>query len=113
MFSVKWKLSRHTGGGNPSQCHQMTHGGGGGSKIGKKSVTYNLNGPFRTKNACVKCWWNWPLVQLLLDPKEMVFFVEGLEKVLLKICSLNADEIDIIWYHRQRCLTWHSLQMGI
>jgi len=33
MFSVKLKLSRHTG---PSQCHQMTHGGGGGSKTGQK-----------------------------------------------------------------------------
>jgi len=29
----------------PSQCHQMTHGGGGWSKIGQKSVTYYLNGP--------------------------------------------------------------------
>jgi len=47
MFSVKRKLSRHPGG--PSQCHQMTHGGGarGLSKIGQKSVKYylNLNGP--------------------------------------------------------------------
>jgi len=46
MFSEKCKLSRHTqGGGSPSQCHQMTHGGGEGSKIGQKSVTFYLNGP--------------------------------------------------------------------
>jgi hypothetical protein len=28
----------------------MTHGGGGGSKIGQKSVTYYLNGPLLQKN---------------------------------------------------------------
>jgi len=27
------------------QSHQMTHGGGWGSEIGQKSVTYYLNGP--------------------------------------------------------------------
>ena len=32
------------GGGGSRQCHQMSHGGGG-SKIGLKSVTYYLNGP--------------------------------------------------------------------
>jgi hypothetical protein len=37
MFSVKWKLSRHTGwGGGPGQCHQMTHGGEEGPKIALK-----------------------------------------------------------------------------
>ncbi len=35
MVYVKWKLSRHTG-------------GGGGSKIGQKRVTYYLNGPLLT-----------------------------------------------------------------
>jgi len=39
-------VTSHRGG--PSQCHQMTHGGGrGGSKIVQKSVTYYLNGPLR------------------------------------------------------------------
>jgi len=34
------------GWGGPSKCHKMTLGGGGeGSKIGQKSVTYYLNGP--------------------------------------------------------------------
>jgi len=27
------------------QCHQMTNGGGMGSEINQKSVTYYLNGP--------------------------------------------------------------------
>jgi len=41
MFSEKFKLSRHTGGRGPRggrsiQCHQMTHGGGAGSKIGQQ-----------------------------------------------------------------------------
>ncbi len=40
-------MSRHIGGGGGQQpCHQMSHGGGWGSKIGLKSVTYYLNGPF-------------------------------------------------------------------
>jgi len=47
MLSVKLKLSRHKGGGS-KQCHQMTQGGGGGSKIGQKSVKYYLNGPLVT-----------------------------------------------------------------
>jgi hypothetical protein len=32
------------GGGGPHLCHKMTHGGRG-SKIGKKILTYYLNGP--------------------------------------------------------------------
>jgi len=36
MFSVKWKLSRHTEGKGTSQCHQITQGGGG-SKIGQQA----------------------------------------------------------------------------
>jgi hypothetical protein len=35
------------GGGGLSQCHQMTHGGGG-SKLGQTSVTCYLNGPLNT-----------------------------------------------------------------
>jgi hypothetical protein len=42
MFSV---TSQQGGEGSCCQCHQMTIGEGG-SKIGQKSVTYYLNGPF-------------------------------------------------------------------
>ncbi len=37
-------FTSHGVGGGPSQCHQMTQGGGG-PKLGQKSVTYHLNGP--------------------------------------------------------------------
>jgi len=38
-------VTLHQGGeGGPSQCHQMIHGGGG-LKIGQKSVAYYLNDP--------------------------------------------------------------------
>jgi len=41
IFSVKWKLSCHNGGegggaGGPTQCHQMTYGGGGSKNRPKK-----------------------------------------------------------------------------
>jgi len=46
-FLENQNVTSHRGGGGlggcPLQCHQMTHGEGG-SKIGRKSVTYYLNG---------------------------------------------------------------------
>jgi len=46
MFSVQWKLSRHTGGGGVRDSVTKWHMGEGGSKIARKSVTYYLNGPY-------------------------------------------------------------------
>jgi len=65
MFSVKWNLSRHT---DPSQCHQMTHGGGG-SKIGQKSVTYYLNGSIVENDRRIKN------NQLIFEEVTMVTYI--------------------------------------
>jgi len=53
MFSVKWILSRHTGGPGGGAGVRASvikwHMGERGSKIGQKSVTYYFNGPLLPK----------------------------------------------------------------
>jgi len=47
MFSVRWKVSCHDGGGEiRAIVTKWRMGEEEGSKIGQKSVKYYLNGPF-------------------------------------------------------------------
>jgi len=48
LFLQNQNVTSQRGKGGACQWHQMTHRGGGGSKIGQKSVTYYLNGPLKT-----------------------------------------------------------------
>jgi len=74
-------MSRHSVGGGPYQCHQMTHVGGGGQKKAKKvsriiwMAPYENNSRFKSSQKWLEntklfyksliFWWHWKKISQL------------------------------------------------
>jgi hypothetical protein len=76
--------SRHDVTTVPRQCHLMTHGGGG-SRLGQKSVTYYLNGPLSQME------WSW---KVLFDKKFLSDYPVDAKKLMQKKKFFRDAEVD-------------------
>jgi len=101
MFSVNENchVTPGGGGGCPSQCHQMTQGGGG-SKIGQKSVTYYLNGPIII--------FLWPTRKHISSEDLFKLWIVFLS-VSVPICYLSEFQSSILVSSIQTTRIWGSV----